>query len=135
MNYYKTKRNKIAGTSYSEIEKKGRKVFNFVKAQTRRSPYIRSVYFRKDKIFIKLFWGHLYDKYPKDRIRRMKYIDCGFDLIRNSKIDPITRENFKAKNELLHRFYGKTKGGETYVVQIKENKRTKRKDLISIFPG
>jgi len=134
MEYYKAKKNIISGTSYSEIEKKGRKVFDMIKAQTKRSPCVRSAYFRKEKVFIKLYWEHFYDKYLKDRVRRLKFIDCGFDLVRNSRIDPITRENFKKKDELLHRFYGKTKGNIIFIVQIKENKRTKRKDLISIFP-
>ena len=76
----------------------------------------------------------MFDKNEKDRVRRLRYYDCALDLIKNSNYDPVSRENFQKKDELLHRFYGVAKNNEKFVVQIKENKRTKRKDLISIYP-
>lgn len=33
----------------------------------------------------------------------------------------------------MHRFYGITKDGHEFCVQIKQNKRTGRKDFISVF--
>jgi len=134
MKIYVTKKLKISGTSFKEVTKKARFIFDKVKARTKRKPYVRSKYFKKDKVFISLFWSHLFAKNEKDRLRRLRFFDCALDLIINSSFDPITRENFQKKDELLHRFYGSTANKEKFVVQIKENKRTKRKDLISIYP-
>lgn len=36
---------------------------------------------------------------------------------------------------MLHRFYGVTKDGVYFCVQVKEDKRTSRKDLMSVFEG
>lgn len=74
------------------------------------------------------------DKKEGDRVRRLKFYECALDLIKNSIYNPETKENFKKKDELLHRFFGILEDKEKFVVQIKENKRTKRKDLISIYP-
>ncbi len=38
-------------------------------------------------------------------------------------------------NVSLHRFYGQTKSGELFCVQIKQDKRTGRKDFMSVFPS
>ena len=131
---YKTHKNKLSGTNFTEVNKKAVRIFRLIKSQSKRQPYIRSKYFRKEKVFLNLFWSHLHEKHEKDRVRRLKFFECALDLIRNSTNNPETRENFKQKDELLHRFYGATKNREEFVVQIKENKRTKRKDLISIYP-
>lgn len=135
MIFYKTKEKKIPGTSFKEIDKSANRIYKQIKSQTKRTPYVRSKYFHKEKVFLALFWGHIYGKIEKDRIRRLKFYGCAIDLIKNSNHDPETRENFKKKDELLHRFYGLLGSGEKFVVQIKENKRTKRKDLISIYPN
>jgi len=134
MGSYKTQKKKIPGTSFEEVRKSARIIFKEITSKTKRTPYIRSRYFKKEKVFLNLFWSHLFDKNEKDRVRRLKFYDCALDLIRNSTYDPESRENFQKKDELLHRFYGITINGEKFVVQIKENKRTKRKDLISIYP-
>jgi len=134
MEYFITSKNKLPGTSFHEINKVAESLYKEIKSRTKRTPYIRSNYFKKEKVFLTLFWAHLFDKREKDRVRRLKFFHCALDLIRNSSIDPITRENFKRKDEMLHRFYGRTKDKEIFVVQIKENKRTGRKDLISVYP-
>jgi len=131
---YKCKQNKIAGSSFNEIKSSAYGIFKSIKSKTKRTPYIRSKYFKKDKIFINIFWKHLFDKKEKDRVRRLKFYNCGIELIEKSVNNPETRENFQKKDELLHRFYGRVRNNEKFVVQIKENKRTKRKDLISIYP-
>jgi len=134
MIYYKTKKQKISGTSFKEVNKTAKIIFKQITSKTKRTPYIRSKYFKKEKIFLNLFWSHLFEKREKDRVRRLKFYDCALDLIKNSTYDPETRENFRKKDELLHRFHGILASGEKFVVQVKENKRTKRKDLISIYP-
>ena len=134
MELFKTKKKKIAGSSFKEVNKTAQLIYKQIKSKTKRTPYIRSKYFKKEKVFLTLFWDHLFDKKEKDRVRRLKFYDCALDLIKNSTYDPETRENFRKKNELLHRFHDILASGEKFVVQIKENKRTKRKDLISIYP-
>lgn len=134
MEYFKSTKHKIAGTSFKEVNKTAKIIFRQIESKTKRTPYVRSKYFKKDKIFLTLFWGHLFGKRDKDKIRRLKFFDCAIDVIKNSNYDPDTKENFKKKDELLHRFSGVTTNKEKFVVQIKENKRTKRKDLISIYP-
>jgi len=134
MDLFKTKKKKIPGTSFREVNKDAQLIYKRIKSQTKRTPYLRSKYFKKEKVFLALFWAHLFDKNEKDRVRRLKFYDCALDLIKNSTYDPESRENFQKKGELLHRFYGITTNREKFVVQIKENKRTKRKDLISIYP-
>jgi len=132
---YKTKSNKLSGTSYSEVRKEALIVFNKIKKRTKRKPYIRSVYFNKQKIFFDYFWTHLLEKNLRERVRRLKYFSCAIDLICNSKIIPTSKENVDNKNEILHRFAGKTKNKEIFFVQIKENKNNNKKYFMSCFPG
>ena len=132
--YYTTKEIKLSGTSLKEIEDHAVQIFRSIKKRTKRTPYIRSKYFNKEKVFLNIFWQHLYQKREKDRVRRLKFFNCAIELIKNSIKNPQTTENFKQKKELLYRFYGCTRNKDKFIVQIKENKRTKRKDLISIYP-
>jgi len=134
MDYFLSSKSKISGTSFSEVREEAERTYRTIKSHTKRTPYIRSKYFTKEKVFLTIFCSHLFEKNEKDRTRRLKFYNCAIDLIRNSSTSPVSRENFKNKDELLHRFYGKTKNKECFIVQIKENKRSKRKDLISIYP-
>ncbi len=67
-------------------------------------------------------------------MRRMKFFACGIELIKKSKQEPISKENPNKHGEILHRFAGSTKDKELFFVQIKEEKSTGKKFLISIFP-
>ena len=72
-------------------------------------------------------------KNRKDRTKRLKLYKAAIDLLRNGRDDP---ETIFQKNDLailLHRFYGKTKDGVEFCVQVKEEKRTGRKDFMSVF--
>lgn len=133
-NYYLSKADKLHGTNQKEVEQDAQELFRSIKRKTKRTPYVKSKYFNKDKIFLNIFWQHLHEKPRRDRIRRLRLYACAIDLIQNSTITPDTHENFKEKDELLHRFLGSTKDYELFVVQIKEKKRTNRKDFISIYP-
>lgn len=134
MEYFKTSESKIHGTSFVDVRHEADRTFRAIKSRTKRTPYVRSKYFSKDKIFLTLFWSHLFEKSEKDRVRRLKFYICAIDLIRNTSLSPVSRQNFQNNDEILHRFYGKTKGGEKFIVQIKENKRSNRKDFISVYP-
>ena len=120
MDYFLSSKSKISGTSFSEVREEAERTYRTIKSHTKRTPYIRSKYFTKEKVFLTIFWSHLFEKNEKDRTRRLKFYNCAIDLIRNSSTSPVSRENFKNK--------------ECFIVQIKENKRSKRKDLISIYP-
>ncbi len=69
----------------------------------------------------------------KSRTERLKLYSAAIDLIRNSRHDPETIIENNSPSVLLHRFYGITKDVVGYCVQIKQNKRTGRLDLMSVF--
>lgn len=133
MNVFKSKATLLPGASYAEVLIVARKEYKKVMAITRRQPYVRSTYFNKDKIFISVFWTHLMQKHRKDRFKRLKLYNAAIDLMRNSRCEP---ETIFSKNDfsvILHRFYGITKDGVEFCVQVKQDKRSGRKDFMSVF--
>ncbi len=134
MNIYKSKFEQLPGSSYDEVAPLARKEYQRVKKLTKRQPYIRSAYFTKNKIFLSLFWEHLVQKHRGVRVRRLKLYSCALDLLRNSLATPVTTTDASDLNILLHRFEGQTRDGMPFFVQVKENKRTNRKDFMSVFP-
>ena len=76
----------------------------------------------------------LNQKPQRDRKRRLKYYKCAIDLLRNCTIEPDTRPNPNGRHGIVHRFAGKTCGGELFYVQVKQDKRTDNKYFISVFP-
>ncbi len=135
MKVQQVKASPYAGTDYEEVYPPARRLYNQIKAPTKRQPYVRSSYFKKDKVFIELFWVHLNQKNRKERNRRLKFYGCGIELLRTTRLEPVTKANPNKSQEVLHRFAGITPGKELFYIQIKENMRTKRKDLLSIFPA
>lgn len=86
---YQTQSIKLSGTDIREVNKKARAIYSVVKRKTKRRPYIRSAYFKKDKIFLELFWNHLQEKLNhRDKLRRVRFFPCALELIQNSKFDP-----------------------------------------------
>jgi hypothetical protein len=135
MEKYQTKSRKLPGTQFSEISKQATRLYQTIKKKTKRRPYVRSTYFRKEKIFLPLFWQHLHEKMShKDKARRLKYFPCGIELLKNCRSTPIIKPNPNKKSEILYRFTGITPDGEIFFVQVKESKGNKEKWLISIFP-
>lgn len=134
MQVYKSRYGKLPGSSYDEVVRVARKEFQYIKKLTKRQPYVRSTYFRKDKIFLSLFWEHLAQKHRGDRTKRLQLYKCALDLLRNSKNTPDTIFSKSDLDILLHRFVGETKDSEPFYVQVKEDKRTGRKDFMSVFP-
>lgn len=132
---YKTKSKKLTGSNYGEVHRKAFSIYTQIVKRSKRRTYIRSAYFKKDKIFLGLFWHHLGDKFNhQEKVRRVKFYACALELIRNSKLDPESKQNVDKKSEILHRFTGITSEKEIFFVQIKENKTNNQKYLISIFP-
>ncbi len=135
MRVYQTKSKKLSGTEFKEVHKKAFGLFQKIKRKSKRRPYVRSVYFKKEKVFIRLFWQHLYEKkHYMDQVRRMRFFHCGIELVKSSRFEPESKENPNKRSEILHRFAGETSDNELFFVQIKENKRSGEKFLISVFP-
>lgn len=133
MKQFKSKEKLITGTSYDEVSLIARKQHKKIVNLTKRQPYIRSKYFNKDKIFISLFWEHLAQKHRKERFKRLKLYNAAIDLLRNSHCEPDTIFKNEDLSTLLHRFYGITADGIEFCVQVKQNKRSGRKDFMSVF--
>lgn len=133
MKAYKTKYDLLAGSSYDEVVAAARKEFNTIRKITKRQPYVRSKYFRGDKIFVTVFWDHLAQKHPKERRKRLKFYKAAIDLLRNSTISPDQIFIETAKDTIFYRFYGITKDKAEFCVQVKFDKRSGRKDFMSVF--
>ena len=79
-----------------------------------------------------VFWDHIMQKHQKERTRRLKFYSAAIDLLRNSTFE--SDSIMEATNKIaLHRFYGKTRGGEEFCVQVKHDLRAGRKDFMSVF--
>lgn len=135
MQVYQVKTEKLHGTNFSEVCKKAFGLYQIIKRKTKRRSYVRSAYFKKEKVFLELFWQHLHEKLNhRDKIRRVRYFPCAIELLQHTKFDPESKENVDRRSEILHRFAGQTKNGDTFFVQVKEDKRSGQKWLISVFP-
>ncbi|MDD5725953.1 MAG: hypothetical protein PHC53_00875 [Patescibacteria group bacterium] len=135
MKVYKTKARKFSGSDFHEVNQKASSLYSTIKKRSKRRAYIRSAYFKKDKIFLDLFWSHLFEKQNwRDRVRRIKYFGCAIELINHSRFEPKSKENHNQPSEILHRFYGITADDELFCAQIKEYKKNGQKFLISVFP-
>ena len=135
MQVYKTKAKRLPGSDIREVRKSAFLVFQKILKKSKRRSYIRSAYFNKEKVFLNLFWEHLFTKENwRDRVRRLKYLPPAFELIQKTRFHPISKENPNKQDEIFHRFAGMTSENHLFYVQIKENKRKGQKWLISFFP-
>ena len=134
MNPYQTKSDQLPGTNLGEVYRAAWKIYHQIEKSTRRKPYIRSAYFKKEKIFFDLFWAHLKDKGPKERFKRLKFLAAAIDLIKNTRLAPVIKNSSHKKTEIYYRFAGLTKNNQLFIVQIKENTRSKNKYFMSCFP-
>lgn len=136
MKFFRVKTNKLSGTDFREVYNKTYNHYLVIKRKTKRRPYVRSAYFNKEKIFLGLYWHHIHEKENfRDKVRRMKYFPGAIELIRYSRYEPTSKENPNRRSEFLHRFAGQTPEGDHFFVQIKEDKVTGQKWLISTFPA
>lgn len=135
MSDYTTKIAAYSGTRYSEVYPLARRLYNRIKAQTKRQPYVRSLYFKHEKIFLELFWVHLNQKNRSQRVKRLKLYAVAIELLRNTRHIPTTKQNPGKTHEKLYRFSGITPQGQKFYVQVKESSRRGRKDFMSVFPA
>ena len=126
MKVYQTKVSPLPGSEYREVHSKALAIYRQIKKKTKRRPYVRSAYFRKDKIFLDYFWQHIWQKNWRDRVRRLKYYPCALDLLKNSRMEPISKQNPNKSGEILHRFAGVTRNKELFFIQVKEDKKRVR---------
>lgn len=134
MKAFPVKTKKIGATRYTDIIKRARRIFHDIEKKTKRRPYIRSVYFKKEKIFFDFFWTHLNQAPIADRRRRLRYFPCAIELVEKSRFTPSIKQNPNKKSEKQYRFAGITTESEIFYVQIKKNPKTGQMFLMSIFP-
>jgi hypothetical protein len=135
MKSYKAKYGLLPGTDYNEVMKTTRREYQTIQNRNpKRQPYVRSKYFNGDKVFINIFWNHLAQKRKGEQMKRAKLLRAAVDLLRNTQIPPQTIFSHTNLNEILHRFAGETKDGLQFYVQVKESKKSNRKDFMSVFP-
>ncbi len=130
---YQTKSPLLRGSSWREVYKQAILLYKQVLKKTKRKPYIRSSYFKKQKIFFDYFWIHLNQKSRKLKTKRLKYFACAIELIAESHNPPISKENPNDRGEILHRFYGLTKDKNLFYLHIKEERKTGKKYFMSVF--
>jgi len=125
----------LPGSSYDDLRKNAVKIINNLKGKSgKKNPFVRSAYFKKDKVFFDLFWKHIFDKGRKIRTQRLKLLLMSIELIKNSHNQPEIKTNPNRKRENLYRFYGVNKTGYKFVVQIKEDIKLRKKFFISVYP-
>lgn len=132
MEPYRAKSKKLSGTNYKELMHQSMQIFRSIEKQTKRRPYIRSPYFRKDKIFFHYFWTHLKQKPPRERFRRLQYFAAAVELIAHSRNKPEVKPNPNRPKEMIYRFAGRTSDNYDFYIQIKESRG--RKYFMSCFP-
>jgi len=134
MHVYNSRAKRNSGRTYNEVERAARREYRKLAAKSKRTPYIRSAYFNKQKIFIDLFWQHLNQKRRHDRRRRLLFYECALELIQNSHLAPDAKPSAKISGDTVFRFYGKTPENELFCVQIKHKKRAGAYYFMSVFP-
>ncbi|MCL2493794.1 MAG: hypothetical protein FWF33_07130 [Clostridiales bacterium] len=131
--YYLSKCDRIAGTNYKDILSEARKIYASYTKRTKRNPYARSKYFNGQKIFLNVFWTHIMQKRINERSKRLKLYSAALDLIENTRFAPTSKPNPNDSSEILHRFYGTSKDGIRFYVQIKQDLKTGNRYFMSII--
>ena len=134
---FQSRNTQIPGSSYDEVVRHVRRSHNTIAKMTKRQAYVRSSYFRNsgrgEKIFIDLYWEDLAKKNRKIKVERLKLYDAAIDLLRNSRFDSESIFSHANHSLILHRFYGVTRDGIGFCVQVKQDKRSGRLDFMSAF--
>jgi len=129
---WKVKSKLIPDKTYKAVNKIARSIFHQIERKSKRTVYVRSRYFQKQKVFLTFFWDHMSSKNIHDKTRRLKYFECALEVIKDSYYEPEIKSNPNNKQETFYRFYGETLQG-VFAVQIKKDKHN-RLEFISVFP-
>lgn len=124
----------LAGTSYKEVLSAARMQYHLIeKRNPRRLPYVRSAYFMSDKVFLNIFWDHLKQKHPSDQVRRLRLYRCAIDALQYATTEVEAYAPSTDTSVILYRLHAVTKEGVQFCVQVKFNKDSGRKDMMSAF--
>jgi len=134
--YYQSKYGLLPGSSLGEIASSARRVYNDAIGKSRRKPGVNSKckFFKTPRVFLDLYWPHLNQKTAKERFRRIGLYKCALDTIRNSRVEPAVSKSGDGKS-VYYRFYGKSKEGVKFCVQVKEERKTGQKYFMSVYPS
>jgi hypothetical protein len=132
--HYLVKATPIAGSNYKDLLKTVRTEYKTIAKQTKRLPYVRSAYFKRDKVFLGLYWAHLSETPMYAQKHRLRLFNCAIELLRHTTFSPETKPNPNGRNEMVHRFGGRTSDGRRFYVHIKQEIRSGRKYFMSVFP-
>lgn len=124
----------LTGHKYADIMPQIRQIFRALQRQTKRRTYVRSAFFKKDKIFFDYFWIHINQKLKHDRTRRLRFFACALELLRVSKNPPRTFIKKELPNVIYHEFLGQARDGSRFAVIIKQHRDSGKKYLLSLFP-
>src|SRR5687767_1636804 len=90
---YRPRAQLLPGSNFTEVAPQARRILHALERRTKRQPYIRSKYFRGQKIFLSLFWPHLSQKPLPEQGRRLKFLPCAIELLQESRFAPISKPN------------------------------------------
>lgn len=133
-NFYQCKAKCLTGHRYTDIMPLARVLFRELKRKTKRRPYVRSAYFEKDKIFFDFFWHHLNTMLPSERAKRLRFFPCALELLQKSRNNPITFIDVQRPDVIKHMFQGKTADGYCFAVVIQQERKTGKKQLLTLYP-
>ncbi len=134
MQYWKVNSPEIRGSKYGPVIKEAMRIYHVLEKKSKRRAYIKTKAFNKRKVFLKTFWDHIFQKNPRDRLRRLRYFACAIELLKESTYKPELKLGKGTEKELWYRLYGETRNKEKFIVQIKETSN-KQLYLLSVFPG
>lgn len=131
---YKCKISAFYSSSYARVKKQAKNFFNSKTAHSRRSAYVRAPAWKKQKVFLGVFWSHLFDKKPAERMVRLRLLPCALEVLENSTYPFVTKTEPGNPNIFLHRLYGQTPAGQVFALQVKEYSNKQKLYFVSCFP-
>lgn len=124
----------LSGTSYKEVYKKACRTYTRLRGGETQWIHIMSAYFNNEEVDFDYFWDRVSKKSFKERRNRVRLLPCAIELIRNSRIEPFSKQNQNRPFEIIHRFLGITRSNDLFFVQVNEDTKTGKKYFMSVFP-
>jgi len=130
--YFQSKVSCISGSNDKEVFYEARQIFRKYDNK-RRLPYVRSKYFDSQKIFLNMFYKHLDQKPEAEHRRRIIFVPCALDLLKNSRVEPVTPPTDLTRSIVYYRFQGMSGDDKKFIVQVMRDKKNNCY-LMSCFP-
>ena len=133
---WKVKSNPLPGSNYKETILYAQRYWKESIQKTKRHEHVKSMYFKKEKIFLKFFWIHLHQKMTwRYKAQRVKLLPCALELITHSTFQPISViRNRNKKSELLIDFGGFAQIKLNFMFKLKKIQNIKN-FLCQFFPN